>query len=175
MASAHGPGFKLNNIYWLWISAVIILVDQVTKQLVVKNLLWYESIPVMPHLNLVYLKNTGAAFSMLSDAPPLFFILLGVSVSIGIMWWLRKHPHEQHLVAAALSLILGGALGNVIDRATRGFVVDFIDFYVGNWHFAAFNVADIAISTGAGLLILDMILDTLRQRRAKSEATASGD
>lgn len=175
MSPKHGPGFRLNNIYWLWISAAIILLDQVTKQLVVRNLLWFESVPVMPHLNLVYLKNTGAAFSMLSDAPPLFFILLGVGVSLGIMWWLRKHPNEQYLVAAALALILGGALGNVIDRATRGFVVDFIDFYVGSWHFAAFNVADIAISTGAGLLILDMILDTLRQRKAQKAAAKSAE
>ena len=102
---------------------------------------------------------------MFSNAPPLLFILLGVGVSIGILWWMRRHPSDERLAAASLSLILGGALGNVIDRATRGHVVDFIDFYVGEWHFAAFNLADAAISVGAALLILDSVLQMRRERR----------
>src|SRR3546814_7826093 len=97
------------------------------------------------------MKNTGAAFSMMSDASPVLFVLLGVGVSVGILLWLRRHPRDQHLVAIALSLIMGGALGNVIDRVTRGYVVDFVDFYVGSWHFAAFNVADAAITCGAAI------------------------
>ncbi|SFF66105.1 signal peptidase II [Fontimonas thermophila] len=157
--------FQYKNVYLLWISMAVILIDQITKQLVVRHLDWYETVPVMPHLNLVHMKNTGAAFSMLSDAPPAFFVLLGTAVSIGILLWLRRHPRGQTLLAVALSLIMGGALGNVIDRVTRGHVVDFIDFYVGSWHFAAFNVADIAISTGTGLLLLDMLLDARRARR----------
>lgn len=156
--------FQYKNVYWLWLSAVIIFADQVTKQLVVRNLGWYDVVPVAPHLNLVHLKNTGAAFSMMSNMPPAFFVLLGCGVSLGIFLWLRRNPRGQGLVAVALALILGGALGNVIDRVTRGHVVDFIDFYVGNWHFAAFNVADIAISFGAGFLILDMLLDIKRTR-----------
>lgn len=159
--------FQYKNVYWLWISAAVMLLDQITKQLVVKNLGWYDVLPVVPHFNLTHMRNTGAAFSMLSNAPPAFFILLGVAVSAGILWWLRKNPRGQTLVALALSLILGGALGNVIDRATRGYVVDFLDFYWGGWHFAAFNVADSAITLGAGLLIFDMILES---RRAKSAA-----
>jgi signal peptidase II len=159
-------GFHYKNVYWLWLSAVVILLDQVTKQLVARNLDLFDVIPLMPNLNLVRLHNTGAAFSMLSNAPPAFFILLGVAVSVGIMWWLRRNPRGQALVAIGLALILGGALGNVIDRATRGYVVDFIDFFVGDWHFAAFNVADMAITCGAGLLILDMLLDWLRTRRS---------
>lgn len=158
--------FQYKNVYWLWLSAAVMLLDQITKQLVVRNLDWFDSIPLMPHLNLVYLKNTGAAFSMLSDAPPAFFVLLGVAVSIGILIWLRRHPVGETRVAVGLALILGGALGNVIDRVTRGYVVDFIDFYWGTWHFAAFNVADMAISTGAGLLILDSILQWRRERAA---------
>lgn len=158
--------FQYKNVYWLWLSVLVIFADQVTKQLVVRTMNWFDVIPVMPHLNWVYLKNTGAAFSMLSNAPPAFFVILGTGVSIGILVWLRRHAQDQRLVAVALSLILGGALGNVIDRVTRGYVVDFIDFYVGNWHFAAFNIADIAISTGAGFLILDAFLDWRRTRRA---------
>ncbi|WP_028006738.1 signal peptidase II [Solimonas flava] len=160
--------FQYKNVYWLWATALVILIDQITKQLVVRHLNWFDVIPVVPHLNLVHMKNTGAAFSMMSDASPVVFVLLGVAVSIGILIWLRRHPRDQQLVAVALSLIMGGALGNVIDRVTRGHVVDFVDFYVGSWHFAAFNVADMAISCGAGLLILDMLLDSFRRKPAKA-------
>lgn len=157
--------FRYKNVYLLWIAVVVVLVDQITKQLVVRSLEWFEVVPVVPHLNLVHMRNTGAAFSMMADAPPAFFVLLGTSVSIGILWWLRRNPRGQTLLAVALTLIMGGALGNVIDRVTRGSVVDFVDFYVGSWHFAAFNVADMAISTGTALLVLDMLIDMRRARR----------
>jgi signal peptidase II len=157
--------FQYRNVYWLWLAAAIMLLDQVTKQLVVRQLGWFDVMPVMPHLNIVHMRNTGAAFSMFRNAAPVVFILLGTAVSIGILWWLRRNPRGQSLVAVALSLILGGALGNVIDRATRGYVIDFIDCYWGDWHFAAFNVADSAITIGAGLLILDMLLEPRRAKR----------
>ena len=164
--------FQYKNVYLLWLSVAVIALDQITKQLVVRYLDWYDVVPVIPNLNLVHMKNTGAAFSMLSNAPPAFFVLLGTGVSIGILWWLRRNPRGQTLLATALSLIMGGAMGNVIDRVTRGHVVDFIDFYVGSWHFAAFNVADTAISIGTAFLILDMLLDWWRTRKA--EAAGSG-
>ena len=160
---------QYRNAHWLWLSAGIILLDQVTKQLVVKHLGWFDVLPVMPHFNLVHMRNTGAAFSMLSGASPLLFIGIGIAVSIGILWWMRRNPSGQSLVAVALALILGGALGNIIDRATRGHVVDFLDFYWGRWHFAAFNVADSAITVGAGLLILDMLLESRRARQAPAK------
>lgn len=162
--------FQYKNVYLLWLTVVVIVLDQVTKQLVVRHLNWFDVVPVVPHFNLVHLKNTGAAFSMLSNAPPAFFVLLGTGVSIGILWWLRRNPRGQTLLATALSLIMGGALGNVIDRVTRGHVVDFVDFYVGNWHFAAFNVADTAISIGTACLILDMFLDWRRTRKLEASA-----
>ncbi|MES0873427.1 signal peptidase II [Sinimarinibacterium thermocellulolyticum] len=164
--------FQYKNVYLLWLSVVVIVLDQVTKQLIVRHLDWYDVVPVVPHLNLVHMKNTGAAFSMLSNAPPAFFVLLGTAVSIGILWWLRRNPRGQTLLATALSLVMGGAMGNVIDRVTRGHVVDFIDFYVGGWHFAAFNVADIAISIGTALLILDMLLDWRHERNAGKAGTS---
>jgi signal peptidase II len=158
--------FQYKNVYWLWVSAAVMLADQVTKQLIVRHLGYTDVWPLLPFFNLTHLHNTGAAFSILSGAPRLFFITLGVAVSIGILWWLRQNPRGQTLFAASLALILGGALGNVIDRATRGFVVDFLDFYWGPHHFPAFNVADMAITAGAGLMILDMVLETRRNRRA---------
>lgn len=165
--------FQARNVYWLWLAAAIILLDQVTKQLVIREIARFDSIEVLPYLNWVHMQNTGAAFSMMSKMPPIFFILLGVGVSVGILIWLRRNPNGQHLVASGLSLILGGALGNVIDRVRLGHVTDFIDFHWNDWHFASFNIADMAISIGAGLLILDMILQSwreYREGRAKPEA-----
>src|SRR3546814_18339887 len=95
-----------------WSSDVCSSDLQIAKQLIVRNLNWYDVVPVLPHLNIVYMKNTGAAFSMMSDASPVLFVLLGVGVSVGILFWLRRHPRDQHLVAIALSLIMGGAPGN---------------------------------------------------------------
>lgn len=158
--------FQPRNVYWAWLSVLVIVLDQISKQLVVRHMDWFEVRPLLPFLNLVHMKNTGAAFSMFTNASPVIFVLLATAVSVGILLWLRRHPSGQTLVAIGASLIMGGALGNAIDRVTRGHVVDFIDFFVGNWHFAAFNIADSAISCGAALLILDMLLDARRQRDA---------
>jgi signal peptidase II len=144
------------------------VLDQISKQWIVKNLQWFEVRPVLPNLSIVHHRNTGAAFSMFNQAPQAAFVLLGVAVSVGILWWLRKNPRGQPLLAIGLTLIMGGALGNVIDRVSRGHVVDFIDFHVGTWHYATFNIADSAISVGAALLVLDMLLDWRRQRQARS-------
>lgn len=165
--------FQYKNVHWLWLSAFMIFADQVTKQLVKKHLALFDRIPVLPNLNLTHMQNKGAAFSMMSNLPPWSFAILGVAVSIWIVWWLRQTPIGQQRVAAALSLILGGALGNVIDRVRLGYVTDFIDFYIGSWHFAAFNVADAAISTGAGLLILDMLIEYRRQSKQAPPAASS--
>lgn len=157
---------SFRNVHWLWLTAMVMLVDQVTKQLVVKHMALFETVPLMPHLNLTSLRNTGAAFSMFSDSSPIVFVLIGVAVSIGILMWMRRNPQGQTRVAIALALIMGGALGNVIDRVTRGHVVDFVDFYWGTWHFAAFNVADAAISIGAALMVLDSLIESLRSPSA---------
>ena len=162
--------FRLSNVHWLWLSAGVMLADQITKQMVIRSIERFESIPVLPVLNWVHMHNTGAAFSMLSHMPPWFFVLLGVAVSVGILVWMRRNPMGQRLVASGLALILGGALGNVIDRVRLGHVTDFIDFHIDDWHFAAFNVADSAIMVGAGLLILDMLLETWRARAARKPA-----
>jgi len=149
------------GLRWLWLAVVVIILDQLTKQLVVSNLMLHESLPLMPSLNLLRAENTGAAFSLLSSASGWqrwFFIVLAVSVSGFLIFWLRRLSAGQRLQAAALALILGGALGNLCDRVLYGYVIDFIDVYYQGWHFPIFNVADSAISVGAALLILDALL-----------------
>lgn len=163
-ARAEERGFQLQNVHWLWLSVIVIAVDQLTKQLVVDHLGLFDRIQIFSWLNLTLMHNTGAAFSIFTNAAPVVFIALSLVVAVGILIWLRRHPHGDRLVAAALALILGGALGNAIDRATRGFVVDFVDFHIGGWHYPAFNMADSAIVIGAILLALDM----LRPRRGSS-------
>lgn len=160
-AAEHERGFTLQNTHWLWLSALVIVADQITKQLVVNRLDLFDRIPLFDWLNLTLMYNTGAAFSIFAGATPWFFVALSVAVSVGILIWLRRHPHGETWVAASLALILGGALGNAIDRATRGHVIDFLDFHMYGWHYPAFNIADSAIVLGAILLGLDM----LRPRR----------
>lgn len=158
---------SLSNVYGLWLSLAVLILDQVSKQWVHLSVDWYERIPVLPFLNITHLRNTGAAFSSFASLPPWFFVSLAVAVSMGMMVWLRRNAFGQRLVALSFCLIIGGALGNVIDRVRHGYVVDFIDFYIGDWHFAAFNVADMAISVGAFFLVVDM----LREWRRSSQGS----
>ncbi len=143
---------------YLTISAVVIVLDQVTKWLMVSWLALYETVAVMPYFNLTMAHNYGAAFSFLAQAggwQRWFFIVLAVVISIVLIVWLAKLKPHAKLEAISLSLILGGAIGNVIDRIVYGYVVDFLDVYIGSSHWPAFNVADSAICIGAVLLILD--------------------
>lgn len=149
------------QLRWLWLSLLVIVLDQFSKFLVTHYLTLYENVHVMPLLDLRLLHNTGAAFSFLADAggwQRWFFIVLGVGVSGFIACWLHRLPRAGHRVlAVALSLVVGGALGNVIDRIVFGHVIDFIDVHYGTWHFPAFNIADSAITVGAVLLIADSL------------------
>ena len=152
---------------WLGLSLIILLADQFTKVLIVGNYALGDSTYVTNFFNVVRAHNTGAAFSFLAGAggwQRWFFTGIGVVAAIFMVWMLKSHP-GQKLFSFAISLILGGAIGNVIDRLWHGYVVDFLDFHWGATHFPAFNVADSAISVGAVCLILD---ELLRVRRAKS-------
>ncbi len=145
---------------WLMLACLIVVLDQLTKMAVRENLILYEVIPVAPVLNLTLVYNTGAAFSFLNDAggwQRWLFVGLACAVSIGIILWLLRHGGERSWYTLALTLILGGAVGNLWDRLTLGYVIDFIDFYYQAWHFPAFNVADSAISVGAALLFVDAL------------------
>ncbi len=147
---------------WLWLSGLVIALDQVSKYMATQMLEMFQPLAVMPMFNLTLMHNTGAAFSFLSEAggwQRWFFSLVAVVVSGVIVNWLRRLGSDQHLQAAALSLVLGGALGNVIDRLLLGHVVDFIQIYYERWYWPAFNIADSAITLGVILLILDTLLN----------------
>jgi signal peptidase II len=151
---------------WLWLglALIVIVADQLTKTLILGQLMLHESVPVTSFFNIVRAHNTGAAFSFLAGAAGWqrwFFIVLGIAASVFIVWMLRRYP-QQTLFCFAVSLILGGALGNVIDRLLHGYVVDFLDFHHAvltqlfpGGHFPSFNVADSAITVGAVCLVLD--------------------
>ena len=151
---------------WLGIAAVIILVDQFTKTLILGAFQLGDSHTVTSFFNIVRAHNTGAAFSFLAGASGWqrwFFVGLGVAAALFIVWMLRSHA-GQRLFSWALALILGGALGNVIDRLIHGYVVDFLQFHYAGWAFPSFNVADSAITVGAACLILDELLRVRRSR-----------
>ncbi|HEY4732697.1 MAG TPA: signal peptidase II [Gammaproteobacteria bacterium] len=145
---------------WLWISLVVIVFDQLTKQLATDALILHEPVAILPYINLTLVHNAGAAFSFLSDASGWqrwFFIALALVVSVVILFWMRGLPGNAMRTAIPLALILGGALGNVWDRIQYGYVVDFIDVYYDQWHWPAFNVADSSITIGTILLIADAL------------------
>lgn len=149
---------------WIWISALVIGVDQITKWAVFIGMEFQSTIPVLPFFSLVHVHNTGAAFSFLADASGwqrYAFLAIGLIASAFMLHLLNRHRDEP-LMAISLSLVLGGAIGNIIDRLWHGFVVDFLYFHYQSFSFPAFNVADSAISVGAALLILDSLLKTRR-------------
>jgi signal peptidase II len=151
---------------WLILAVIIILADQFTKTLILGYYKLGDSTPVTSFFNIVRVHNTGAAFSFLANAggwQRWFFTGVGAVATIFILWMLRSH-HSQKLFSFALACILGGAIGNVIDRLLHGYVVDFLDFYVKGWHWPAFNLADSVIFIGAACLILDEILRVKRGR-----------
>jgi signal peptidase II len=161
MASRSSGGTLLP---WLGIALVVILLDQFTKTLIVGYLQLGDSRTVTSFFNIVRAHNTGAAFSFLHDASGWqrwFFVGLGVAAAGFIVWMLRGHG-AQKMFSLALSLILGGALGNVIDRLMHGYVVDFLQVHHSGWYFPSFNVADSAITVGAAMLILDELLRVKR-------------
>ena len=155
---------------WLIVSVLVILLDQLTKRYILQHFTEFEFITVLPVLQITRMHNLGAAFSFLSEASGWqrnFFITLALCVSLGILVWLLQLPRRGNgLLSPGLALVLGGALGNVIDRFRLGFVVDFIHVHWQDAYFPAFNVADSAISVGAALLLLDALLESRRARGA---------
>lgn len=160
------PTWRQRMLPWAALAIAIILIDQLTKITIEKRFEFGDVVPITSFFNLVLTYNKGAAFSFLASASGWqegFLIAVAMAASAFILYLLARHGH-QRLFALALAMILGGALGNVIDRIAYGHVIDFLDFHLGGWHFWAFNLADSAIVGGAMLLIAD---ELRRVRRAK--------
>jgi signal peptidase II len=142
----------------LWIAVAVLLLDQATKQLALARLALHEPVALLPFLDLTLVYNKGAAFGFLSSASGwqnVFFIVVAL-IACGVILYLLRQTRDR-LLAVALVLVLGGAIGNLVDRLIYGYVVDFVDVYYQNWHWPAFNVADSAITVGAILIALDAI------------------
>jgi signal peptidase II len=162
-AASGGDG---GMMLWLAWALVVLIVDQFTKVLILGYYQLGDSTPVTSFFNVVRVHNTGAAFSFLANAggwQRWLFTGIGVVAALLILWMLKSHP-GQKLFAFAMASILGGAIGNVLDRILYGYVVDFLDFHWKGWHFPAFNVADSAITLGAICLILDELMRVRRGR-----------
>jgi signal peptidase II len=158
LAKAKSGFMSKVMLKWLWLSALAVVLDQASKLAVANAMKLYDSIPLVPYFNLTYVHNTGAAFSFLSEAggwQRWFFALLAIFISIVLTIWLSRLQKHEKLLAAALALILGGAIGNLIDRLAYGYVIDFLDVYYQNWHWPAFNIADFAITLGVFLMLIE--------------------
>ena len=143
---------------WLWLSLLALILDQASKLAVDGSMKIYQSIQIMPYFNLTYVHNTGAAFSFLSEAggwQRWFFAGLALVISVVIAVWLARLKKHETMLAVALALVLGGAVGNLIDRLVYGYVIDFLDVYYQDWHWPAFNIADSAITLGVVLILAE--------------------
>ena len=168
--SLNSSKFHVRNLWWLLLAIVSIALDQYTKQIATANLVYAEPVHVLPFLNWTLLHNYGAAFSFLSDAggwQRYFFSALAALVSIAFTIWLLRMPRQLKILPLAIALILGGALGNLIDRVSLGYVVDFIHVYYQSYDFPAFNIADSSITLGTILLLIDtFFLEKYRTQKA---------
>ena len=150
------------SLPWFALAAAIVVVDQLAKWWALAALVPRQPVEVLPFFDLTLVYNRGAAFSFLAGAggwQRAFFIALALLISAGIAFWLARSAWRRRRLAAPLALILGGAIGNVIDRIRFGYVVDFLDFHAAGWHWPAFNVADAAITVGAVALLVVSLLD----------------
>ncbi len=146
------------GLRWLWLALLVLVVDLGVKQWIMDNFQLYETRALIPFFNLHYAHNPGAAFSFLAGEDGWqrwFFAGIAIGIAAVLMVMMYRHSAAQKLNNIAYALIIGGALGNLFDRMVHGFVVDMIDFYVGNWHFPTFNIADTGICIGAALIVLE--------------------
>jgi len=160
--------------YWFLLSFIIVVLDHITKYLASAHLSYAVPVPLLPVLDFTLLHNRGAAFSFLSDAggwQRWFFAVIAIGVSIWIALWISKLPREKRWLSASLALILGGAIGNLLDRMVLGYVVDFISVHWGNSYFPAFNLADSAITVGAIMMVVDVLF---LDREADDDANKAG-
>jgi len=177
-APNHSSPARRASLLWYWLiwAALLVLLDQLTKYYANATLRYGERWPVLPFFDFTLLYNPGAAFSFLAQGQGWqrwFLTGIALAAVVFIVVMLKRHPHER-LLCAALASILGGAIGNLIDRLQHGHVIDFLLVYGKTWGFPAFNVADAAITCGAGILILDECL-RMRRRRRQGGIPTAGD
>lgn len=147
------------GLRWLWLAFLVLAIDLASKFWVMTNFALYESVKLLPFFNFTYVHNTGAAFSVFEGQRwPL--ILVAVLICSFLSFMLYRTAKESKMVNIAYCLIIGGALGNLVDRLVHGYVIDFLHFYIKDWHYPVFNIADVAICIGAGLIVLDAIIAT---------------
>ncbi len=165
----HSKSTNTRFFAWMAVAALVVVADQITKWAIVEWVALYERVPLNSFINLTHQRNTGAAFSLLADAggwQRWFFIVLASVVSAILAVWLWRIRNQGHaILAAGLALVLGGAVGNLIDRVMLGYVTDFIQVWFGSWAFPSFNVADAGISVGAALLIIDALFFSGREEQ----------
>ncbi len=180
MTTTQDIGLAIGRfVAWMVVAAVIVIADQATKWAIIEWVPLYDRVPINDFVNLTHQKNTGAAFSLLADAggwQRWFFVVLASVVSVVIAVWIwRIRKEGQIVLSIGLALVLGGAVGNLIDRVRLGHVTDFIQVWFGNWAFPSFNVADAGISVGAALLIIDALFFSGREAASEDvSADAKG-
>ncbi|MCW6545894.1 signal peptidase II [Yersinia ruckeri] len=161
------------GLRWLWLTLLVVIVDLGSKQWVMTHLALGESIPLIPFFNMTYAQNPGAAFSFLADKggwQRWFFALIAIAITVILAVLMYRSSGKQRLINCAYALIIGGALGNLFDRMVHGVVIDFIHFYVNDWHFPIFNLADTAICIGAALVVFEGFLSP-----SETAATKKGE
>jgi signal peptidase II len=155
----------------LWWSVLVVVLDQVSKLWIMTHFEEYEVLTIWPVFNLTLVYNTGAAFSFLSDAggwQRWFFVTIGVAISLAMTWWLKNLDRSERLTAYGLALVIGGAVGNIIDRVWLGKVVDFLQWHYQDWYWPSFNLADSAITLGVALLLIDGLFASRLSKGANS-------
>jgi len=165
-----------SGLFWLWLTLLVLVVDQVTKYLTIQMLDLYESYQILSFFNFTYARNYGAAFSFLGDAggwQKYLFTGIAFAVSSYLLYLLKKNEMTERWMNCAYALILSGAVGNVLDRLMFGYVVDFLDFDLGFYRWPTFNVADIAIFIGAAMIIIDSIFWAEKREQAKDKGQAN--
>lgn len=149
---------RKNAIYWIWVSVIVFVLDQMSKYWILNTIPLNNSKYVLSFFNLTYRHNQGAAFSFLGGGGAFstwLFSIVAIMVSIFILLWLYRLPTNKRWLACALAFVLGGAISNLFDRLMHGYVIDLLDFHIGTWHYATFNIADSAIVVGAIMLFID--------------------
>lgn len=163
---------KSTGLRWLWLALVVLVVDLGSKQWVMTHFQLGESLPLIPFFNLTYAHNPGAAFSFLADKDGWqrwFFAVIALAITAALLVLMYRSSASQKLINIAYAMIIGGAVGNLTDRLVHGYVIDFVDFYINDWHYPIFNIADAGICIGALLIVLEGFFVSSEKKKAEGK------